>query len=136
MLILIRRQYRSKDADGKDVDSVGEVQYYFKVTVEEKVFAYALIKEYSTHDTELLEKSTRTLWSRRRLDTLKVIDATDIVAVVGAVPHPNADGRLGSYDGQVFIMEKMGLDVMTLLETPAEDGDDEDRRQEEEFAHT
>lgn len=55
-----------------------------------------------------------------------VLDARKILSVVGVVPFPQADGRLGSYDGRVFIFEKIGLDVMPLSEHEMEGDDDQE----------
>ena len=91
-----------------------------------------MIKDYGPPDDDLLRKTFHTLWSCRREDSYRLINATDILAVVAVVPHPREDRQIGSYDGQVYIVEKLGLDVMEILERPAGDDDDEDRQDEEE----
>lgn len=83
-----------------------------------------MIQEYGERDQELFQKSFHTVWSCRRVEKYAIINATDIYAVVGMIPHPRADGQLGSYDGQVFVVEKIGLDVMPLIDNPRTDDDD------------
>lgn len=48
------------------------------------------------------------------MTTLHVIDVKKILSVVAMVPHPRKDGQLGPYTGRVFVIEKMGLDVMPM----------------------
>ena len=93
-----------------------------------------MIREYGPQDEDLQKLTFKTLHSCRLTDTRLIINATDIVAVVAAVPMVRPDGRLGSYDGQIFIVEKIGLDVMVLCERPANEEDEEDRRQQDEYS--
>lgn len=41
------------------------------------------------------------------------------------IPHPIPSGALGSYEGQVFVAEKIGLDSMELVDIPARANDEE-----------
>ena len=87
-----------------------EVQYYFRKRQQ----AYAMVKKYSNRDEQMYQESSGTIWSCRRQDQLTVLNVTCILSVVAMVPHVQADGRLGSYDGPVFVVEKLELDVMPL----------------------
>ncbi|KAJ3533550.1 hypothetical protein NM688_g7267 [Phlebia brevispora] len=93
----------------------GQVQYYFKITIGTAVHAFALLKTYGDRDDTIWNRSQSTVWSCQCQDQYAIICITDIISIVGIVPHidPNTR-RLGSYDRRVFIVEKMGLDVMTL----------------------
>lgn len=117
--MLTSRQYHTSD----NTLTYAEVQYYFRLGTT----AYAVIHPYDGPDPALREKSCNTLWVTSRTDRVVVIEAQKILSVVGVVPLPRPDGRLGSYDGRVFIFEKMGLDVMPLSESELEvDRDQED----------
>ncbi|GJE92186.1 hypothetical protein PsYK624_083390 [Phanerochaete sordida] len=100
-----------------------EVQYYF----QKRDSAYAMIKMYGPRDEALFQRSYETIWLCQRQQELAVIDVKSILSVVAMVPWLQADGQLGSYDGPVFVVEKIGLDALPLngvLETFFDDVDD------------
>lgn len=85
--------------------------------------AFAMIHSYGRPDNDWLTASSNTVWSCQRTDTLLAIDVKTILSVVAMVPHTQQDGQLGPYHGRVFVVEKMGLDVMPLtgaLEDPVD----------------
>ncbi|KAJ3558416.1 hypothetical protein NM688_g939 [Phlebia brevispora] len=107
-------KYRLPGPSGAEY-AFGQVQYYFKITIGTAVHAFALLKTYGDRDDTIWNRSQSTVWSCQRQDQYAIIRITDIISIVGVVLHidPNTR-RLGSYDRRVFIVEKMGLDVMTL----------------------
>ena len=87
-----------------------------------------MIAMYGPHDKELYRESSATIWSCRRTEQLKVYNVTSIISIVAMVPHVQENGQLGGYDGQVFVVEKLGLDVMALadlIDTILEDTDED-----------
>ncbi|GJE88558.1 hypothetical protein PsYK624_046410 [Phanerochaete sordida] len=87
-----------------------EVQYYFR----KRDSAYAMVKMYGTRDEAMFQKSYETIWLCQRLEELSVINVSSILSVVAMVPWLQENGKLGSYDGPVFVVEKIGLDVLPL----------------------
>ncbi len=83
---------------------------------EERV--YAMVDMYSDPDADLLELSSYTLWSCAAQPNgvgLQIVEVTDITAVVGMVPHPPLDDpAFGHLSGRVFVVEKVGLDVLMM----------------------
>lgn len=116
---------------GSEDHAFGEVQYYFEVSLDDTPHAFAVVKNYGDPDIALLEKSCNTIWSCRRQSECVVIDVKDILSVVAVIPRPSASGALGSYDGQVFIAEKIGLDAMELIDVPARDENHEEIEDED-----
>ncbi|KAJ3540522.1 hypothetical protein NM688_g6215 [Phlebia brevispora] len=103
-------KYMNKDHAGRLISAFGEVQYYFQVTtIHGFEGAYAMVKIYSDPDSDLYQESSGALWACRRQEACEVVPVKRIL-----------------YEGQVFIVEKMGLDVMPLLEGGAEP-DEEDQ---------
>ncbi|KAI0684207.1 hypothetical protein BC835DRAFT_1293604 [Cytidiella melzeri] len=113
--------------------SFAEVRYFFKLQLrdEEDEQAFAMVDIYSPPDRNLLTESSNTLWSctRQAGDLgLCVVPITHIKSVVALVPHPPMDNlALGDFSNQVFVVEKMGLDVTQLagVEENADFGNDE-----------
>ncbi len=60
-----------------------------------------MVHPYDPPESDLYAKSCETLWVTHRAEDIMVLDARKILSVVGVVPFPQADGRLGSYDGRV-----------------------------------
>lgn len=93
-----------------------------RTELKEKVFAMAHF--YGPPDANLLRESSNTLWScSKQIEEtgLQVIEIVDIQSVVAMVPHPPIeDVTLGDFTGRVFVVEKMGLDVMTLVDVEEE----------------
>lgn len=110
-----------------DCEQFGEVQYYFKLTLvpDSPAQAFAMVSVYSPPDKDLLAQSSHTLWSccYRGEQRLQIIDVHSIQAVVAMIPHPtNLVGLLTAsivpaeitVGCQVFLVEKLGLDVLAL----------------------
>lgn len=111
---------------GADDPEYAKVQYYFKYVVAGQVHGFAMIKPYGPPDQDILKASKQTAHLCAPLDTYLVIPIARINQVVAAIPQLRADGQLGELGGPVFIVEKMGLDVMPLTDaglTQDEDGD-------------
>jgi hypothetical protein len=91
-----------------------EVEYYFIAKMIDAMGVMqsrplALVSLYSPPNLELLEMSERTLWACEYQGerAFRVVDTTCILAVVGMVPF-------SAFPGQVFVAEKLGLDVDDL----------------------
>ena len=97
----------------------GEVRFFFQMEVEpgQPARAFALLSRYTRPDLELLTKSVETVWSCRASgdDDIQVIDVKAISAVVAMVPHPRRAGH-DELIGRVFVMEKLGIDSISLYE--------------------
>ncbi|KAJ3557206.1 hypothetical protein NM688_g1598 [Phlebia brevispora] len=61
-----------------------------------------------------LKCSYNMVWSCQHEHVFAIIDAKQIRSVVAAVPHTRPDRQLGDYNGHVFMVEKMGLDIMPM----------------------
>ncbi len=92
---------------------------------------YAMADIYGDPDADLLEQSSHTLWScTKQAESigLQLVDVTSIRAVVAMVPHaPLRDPDLGDFSQRVFVVEKIGLDVLTMggdVEDIEDDADD------------
>ena len=79
---------------------------------------------YSAPDTDLLMASQQTIWSCKPGDDLRVIPVKDFRAVIAMVPHPFNSSH-PELDGRFFVVEKLGLDVMSLADLIPEDIVDE-----------
>ena len=88
-----------------------EVHYYFQMHVQNQTKTLALVTKYSDPDAEIVRESFGTLWvfkkQRRGEETLMVIEAKKIVAVVAIVPLPGSDNLW-------FLAEKPGLNVSEI----------------------
>lgn len=85
-----------------------------------------MVSLYSQPDSELLAISSNTLWSCRHLGDRDVVDVDVrcIEAIVAVVPH--SVGIFGQeWEGQVFVVEKPGLDV-SIMAGVVEDIPEED----------
>ncbi len=111
------------------VTAFGEVQYYFKVTLQlgTPKRGFAMVANYSPPDAGMLAESYGTLWSCRYMGTvgLKVIDIKTIASVVAMVPHPHVSDSIlqGKIEGHVYMGEKIGLDLMLLADHVDEPGE-------------
>lgn len=109
-----------------------EVQYFFKLkqrsqgTEDE---GFAMISLYSEPDPVLACQSFNTVLSCSYFgqDALTVARIKDIHAVIAMVPHRKAEeGTVaGDLYGKFFVVEKMGLDVMTMAGIAEVDGESE-----------
>jgi hypothetical protein len=92
--------------------SFAEVQFYFRLSINEKSLALALVSLYSSPHQDLLRLSRRTLWSYTFGGDalLKVVDVKTISAVVAMVPHTPFLGDRERF----FLVEKPGLDIAVL----------------------
>ena len=75
----------------------------------------AMVSMYSPPHDGLLTLSFNTLWSctYQGNDSLKVIDANSIAAVIAMVPHQPFPEDSGPVE-RFFVVEKPGLDVSSL----------------------
>ena len=88
---------------------------------------FALAHKYGALNEPLLQRSHQTLYSCQRTEDVVVIEVKDIISVVAMVPHVQDDNTLGSYDGRVFAVERIGLDVLSMSGTnEREEGEDLD----------
>lgn len=90
---------------------IGEVQFFFQVSVNGKTVTLALVSLFSERDEHLYQKSHRTVWSCRYQGQagLLVVDTKSIASVVAMVPYHHEQ------DDQCFVLvEKLGLDVAYL----------------------
>lgn len=104
-----------------DHPQFGEIRYFFKLPLQDMSgeAAFAMIDLYSAPDWDLLAESSNTLWSCSRQPNesgLCIIPITDIQSVVAMVPHPDlqATSIIQDFRNRVFVVEKMGLDVMQM----------------------
>jgi len=83
--------------------------FFFQATVCNEIKTLALISTYSLPDIQLLHKSCNTIWACRYqgLQALRVINISDIHAVVAMAPLPHNDTLF-------FAAEKLGLNVAAL----------------------
>ncbi len=90
------------------MEFIGEVQYYFRVTIADEIKTCALISEYSAPHAELYKTSSHALAVSKYLgqDQLRVIFVKSILSVVAMIPYPH--GRIGAGEWH-FLVEKMGL---------------------------
>lgn len=86
---------------------------------------FAMVSLYSAPNPVLARQSFNTILScsYHSQDALAVIRIKDIQSVVAMVPHPRAEeGTLaGDLYGRFYVVEKMGLDVMTMAGMIEED---------------
>lgn len=90
----------------------------------------ALVSLYSAPDKQLLELSHQTVWSCTNQGEvgLRVVDVTDIQAVIAVIPHrPTLPS--GATEDRVFVVEKTGLDV-SYTGVFAEEDDNDNEREE------
>ncbi|EJD35356.1 hypothetical protein AURDEDRAFT_75349 [Auricularia subglabra TFB-10046 SS5] len=101
----------------KKITEYGEVRYYFQLEFEGSgdVRTLAMVAMCSRPDPGLLELSEGVLWSVEHLGdaALRVIDHTNIEAVVAIVPHSTILGDV--FKNQYFVVELPGLDVSRYL---------------------
>lgn len=100
----------SETVNGNQTTNFGEVQFFFRATVNNTTKGLALISVYDPPDEDLLRDSSNALWVAlyRGEDHLKVIDIKSIATCVAMVPFTKPP------DGRFFVCEKMGLEVGNL----------------------
>lgn len=106
------------DLDGHLV--FAKVLYYFHVPMkgihEDAVFA--MVSVHRPPNMDLLKEFLYTLWSCQPGDetTLCVIPVQAIKSVVAVIPHPTMVDRdlQQRFEGRVYVIEKMGLDLATM----------------------
>ncbi|KAG2080465.1 uncharacterized protein F5147DRAFT_784266 [Suillus discolor] len=91
--------------------SIAEVYFYFNMTIHDQQKTFALVSEFSQPHPEL-EHSFQTVFACRHHgdNSLKLIEASTIQAVVAMVPHhfPGINGTL------FYLIERPGLDLLTM----------------------
>lgn len=98
-----------------------------------------MVSLYGAPNATLLKKSYQTVYSCSHLGDagLLVIEAKSIQAVIAAIPHsvvPDiSDPEIrAELQDKVFIVEKLGMDVMILADA-VNNGEDDDELDEEEI---
>lgn len=91
-----------------------EVQYYIKLTFDDGPRAFAVALAYDILDLDLFRLSSKTVISCKRSERLVIFPVKRIVTVVAMVPFLQANGQLGSYDGRVFAVDRIGMDAYTM----------------------
>ena len=99
------QQYHQLTIAGRQ--EFAEVQYYFRIVVNNKERVLALVSIYSPTRPDIFKESHNTLWicTYQGDRALRVVDVKAITSVVAMPPLP------GHSDGTVFVVEKPGLDV-------------------------
>ncbi|KAH9012701.1 hypothetical protein EDB84DRAFT_1278534, partial [Lactarius hengduanensis] len=103
---------RSRNVKFSTMESflIGEVQFYFRSDHSGVERAYALVSVWSEPDKELLEESSKTVYScaYQGQAVLRVVDVKFIESVVAMVPMTPCEGDRSA---RYFLLEKPGLDV-------------------------
>ena len=88
-----------------------KVHYYFQMHIQNWTKTLALVTKYPLPDAEIICQSFGSLWVFKKQqpseETLMVIEAQNIVAVVAIVPLPGSDNLW-------FLAEKPGLNVSEI----------------------
>ncbi|KAF8991354.1 hypothetical protein BDQ17DRAFT_1255007 [Cyathus striatus] len=92
-----------------------EVLYYFVVTFEGASETVAMVSLFTKPDQQLFEDSCGTVLSCMLMGetSLRVVNVKSIQSVVAAIPFPHND-NYPELEGNVFIVEKPGLDIATI----------------------
>ena len=111
------------DSNGSISIAYGEVLYYFTLTVSSETHSVALISRYSEPHSELLDWSLGTLWACHPLgdEGLEVAAVKDISDCIAMIPHAALPHIPGYTSTPVFMMEKLGGDMVhtdTVLSDP------------------
>lgn len=91
-----------------------EVLFYFQWILNEECCTYALVVPYGEPDQHLLENSFGTVWAAQKLDSIhmSVIQVSNIMAVVGMVPHRFKTPYMEQEGGMLhFAAEKLSADT-------------------------
>ncbi|TFK80944.1 hypothetical protein K466DRAFT_503001 [Polyporus arcularius HHB13444] len=115
-------------------DRFAEVQYYFRLDIEGRNRTLAMVMPFSDPVRAILEEShyTNIVCEYRGNGARFVVDAKEIMSVVGMVPAPMTEeeeqepGAQARYAHRFFVVEKPGLDVVLMGGTPQDREDDED----------
>ncbi|KAG6896261.1 hypothetical protein C0992_009418 [Termitomyces sp. T32_za158] len=93
----------------------GEVHFYFRLRIGDKISTLAMIDLYSRPNSDLLRESSYTLWTCKRAsgERVVVVDAKAIQAVVCMAPH-SVEMLGDGWKDWVFLVEKPGLDIAEL----------------------
>lgn len=101
---------------------MAEVQYYFRLTVNDVKHSLAMVSLYSPPDLELWKESHNTIWSCRYQGqaNIRVVEVKSVMSVIAMVPFPvTGAGGVRAMEnlrttGRFFMVEKPGLDVAPL----------------------
>ncbi|EJD50049.1 hypothetical protein AURDEDRAFT_58739 [Auricularia subglabra TFB-10046 SS5] len=113
-----------------------EVSYYFQTKVNGIVRTMAMLSLYGQPDIALLKRSSYTLWScQRPTGEMMVLDHHLIKSVVAMVPFTESI-QGADFADQVFVVEKIGLDVAPMahnldFQELTQDGEEVDEEQTE-----
>ena len=103
-------------------DRFAEVQFFFRLEVQQKLETFALVSLFTRPDDKLLKLSYGTLLSctYQGERSLRVIPVTSIASVVGMLPHPKTTPAGHVHPTlSFFVAEKLGLDMCLLQGTDA-----------------
>ncbi|KAJ7502166.1 hypothetical protein B0H11DRAFT_1712770 [Mycena galericulata] len=87
--------------------AINKVRMSRNIEIDEETLTLALIRRYPPPEQDLLEASSHTLWVCEEPDdtTMEVIEVDSIMSVVGMVPFD---------EGRVFVVHKMGLEIISM----------------------
>lgn len=94
-----------------------EVQFFLRLEIQGVVETLALVSLYSQPNEELLQHSYGTVVSCRYqgVESLRVVPITDIISVVGMIPHPaTTPANIIEPQGSFYVAEKLGLESSLL----------------------
>ncbi|KAG1759571.1 hypothetical protein EV702DRAFT_982724 [Suillus placidus] len=104
--------------------AIAEVYFYFNMTIHGQRKTFAMVSEYSDPHQDLLQRSYHTVFACQYHGdaSLKLTEVSTIQSVVAMVPHqfPGIDGTL------FYLIERPGLDIITIGGINEEDIPDED----------
>ncbi len=103
-----------------------EVQYYIKLSFDDGPRAFAVGLAYDCVDEDLYILSSKTVRSCTRSEKVVVFPVKNIVSVIAMVPFLQPNGQLGSDDGRVFVVDRIGMDAYTMSGVHDLDDDEED----------
>ncbi|KAH9931467.1 uncharacterized protein B0H18DRAFT_872201 [Fomitopsis serialis] len=125
------RQSRNVKICVGDQTILAEVQYFFRVQVlrdDDEPRALALVKKYSNPNRHILERSSGAVWACTAAEDgdWTVVEAKSIRSVVAMCPMPPAALAQANMATGVFLVEKLGLDVMYMDGTTDGTGEDDE----------
>ncbi|KAG1817421.1 hypothetical protein EV424DRAFT_1324335, partial [Suillus variegatus] len=104
--------------------AIGEVYFYFNMTIHDRRKTFAMVSVYSDPHQDLLQRSFHTVFAchHRGDNSLRLIEICAIQSVVAMVPHqfPGINGTL------YYLIERPGLDIIRIGGINEEDILDED----------
>lgn len=110
----------------------GEVLYFTRLSVDAGIndgcdwcwHNVALMQMYFHPDNDLLWLSSHTVTSCTHLEDIYIIDVKEILSIVAMIPYkPILPSGVVCEEGQLFMLEKPGLDLLSvgIMNFPADD---------------